>query len=210
MAECLLPKQNVEGSNPFSRSNFLDMGSRTVIVQPQRRTTVPRADQMEGHPIPAHRERSDVTPHTPQRIDRAGLDDKLRTASDRLMATLDELVELETSKRSMQPGSDEFVDLAKRIEGLAQAALLHTQRQGDLAEDTRALAGTPAEVKHTIEGTPPRGMDVILGEWRAAERHLQAAETGSPEATLAEADVRRLRDEYRRAQLAAVGDAPAG
>ncbi|MBA3435746.1 MAG: hypothetical protein H0U11_04595 [Chloroflexi bacterium] len=53
-------------------------------------------------------------------------------------------------------------------------------------------------------------MDVILGEWRAAERHLQAAETGSPEATLAEADVRRLRDEYRRAQLAAVGDAPAG
>ncbi|MBA3435455.1 MAG: hypothetical protein H0U11_03080, partial [Chloroflexi bacterium] len=58
-----------------------------------------------------------MTPHTPQRIDRAGLDDKLRTASDRLMATLDELVELETSKRSMQPGSDEFVDLAKRIEG---------------------------------------------------------------------------------------------
>ncbi len=119
------------------------------------------------------------------------------------MATLDELVELETTKRAMLPGSDEFVDLAKRIEDLAAAALTHTQRQGELAEDTRAASGTPAELQHSIEETPPRAMEVILGEWRAAERHLQDAEAGSPDATLAIADVNRLRDEYRRAQVTA-------
>ncbi len=126
------------------------------------------------------------------------------------MATLDELVELETTKRAMLPGSDEFVDLAKRIEDLAAAALTHTQRQGDLAEDTRAASGTESAVRHSIEDTPPRAMEVILGEWRAAERHLQAAAAGSPEVTSAEADVRRLRDEYRRAQVMAVSGAPAG
>lgn len=149
-----------------------------------------------------------MTSETPQRIDTTDLDNKLRTASDRLMATLDELVELETAKRSMQPGSDEFVDLAKRIEGLAQAALIHTQRQGELAEAARDAEGTPAEVANTIEETPPRAMEVILGEWRAAERQLQGTEASSPEATLAEADIRRLRDEYRRAQLLARGDSP--
>ncbi len=152
-------------------------------------------------------ERSNVTPQTPQRIDPSDLDHELRTASDRLMATLDQLVELETTKRSMQPGSGDFVDLAKRIEGLAEAALTHTQRQGDLAEDARDVSGTPAEVQQPIEATPPRAMELILGEWRAAERRLQGAPDGSPDATLAATDVRRLRDEYRRAQLAARSDA---
>lgn len=156
-------------------------------------------------------ERSHVTSQMPQRSDHAGLEDKLRTASDRLMATLDELVELETTKRAMLPGSDEFVDLAKRIEDLAAAALTHTQRQGDLAEDTRAASGTASAAQHSIDDTPPRAMEVILGEWRAAERHLQAAAAaGSPEVTSAEADVRHLRDEYRRAQVMAVSGAPAG
>lgn len=152
------------------------------------------------------KERSDVTSQTFQATEGGGLNDKLRTASDRLMVTLDELVELETAKRSMPPGSDEFVDLAKRIEGLAQAALMHTQRQADLAEDTRAATGTTAEAGHTIEETPPRAMEAVLSEWRAAERQLQAAEPGSPGATLATADVRCLRDEYRRAQAVARTD----
>ncbi|MDQ3407406.1 MAG: hypothetical protein M3472_04540, partial [Chloroflexota bacterium] len=77
-------------------------------------------------------ERSDVTSQTFQATDSGDLGDRLRTASDRLMATLDQLVELETAKRSIPPGSEEFVHLAKRIEGLAQAALIHTQRQAEL------------------------------------------------------------------------------
>ncbi len=149
-----------------------------------------------------------MTSETPQRIDTRDLDDKLRTTSDRLMATLDELVELEVAKRSMQPGSDEFVDSAKRIEGLAQAALTHTRRQSDLAAAAHKALGTAAEVEDTIEEIAPRTMEVILGEWRSAERQLREAEASSPEATLAEADVRRLRDEYRRAHLLARGDSP--
>jgi hypothetical protein len=151
-----------------------------------------------------------VTSDPPQRIDSADLDDKLRSTSDRLMVTLDQLVELEIAKRSMQPGTDEFVDLARRIQDLAAAALSHTERQEALAEDSRAAIGTSAEVQHTIEETPPRAIEVILSEWRAAERMLQAAELGSAEAALAEAEVRRLRDEYRRAQLSAQGDSPTG
>ncbi|MDQ3448894.1 MAG: hypothetical protein M3432_06935 [Chloroflexota bacterium] len=149
-----------------------------------------------------------MTSETPQRIDPAGLDDKLRMASDRLMILLDELVELETAKRSMQPGSDDFVELAKRIEALAQEALLQTKRQGDLAEDTREAVGTSAEMEATIEQTPPRGMELILGEWRAAERSLQSVDGGSPEWAVAEAEVRRLRNEYRRAQLVSRSDPP--
>ncbi len=151
-------------------------------------------------------ERSDVTSQTFQATDSGDLRDRLRTASDRLMATLDELVELETAKRSIPTGSEEFVHLAKRIEGLAQAALIHTQRQAELAEDTHEVAGTAAEVGQTIEEIPARAMEIILFEWRAAERQLQAAEPGSPAATLANADVRRLRNEYRRAQVVAEAD----
>ena len=153
-------------------------------------------------------ERSHVISQTFKSTEPGDLKDQLRTASDRLMATLDELVELETAKRSIPPGSEEFVHLAKRIEGLAQAALIHTQRQGELAEAARDAEGTPAEVANTIEETPPRAMEVILGEWRAAERQLQGSKASSPEATIAVADVRRLRDEYRRAQLLARGDSP--
>jgi hypothetical protein len=138
----------------------------------------------------------------------AELSDKLRLASDRLMVLLDELVELETAKRSMQPGSGDFVELAKRIERLAQAALLQTQRQGDLAEATREAVGTSAEMAATIEETPPRPMEMILGEWRAAERRLQSVDAGSQEWAVVETEVRRLRDEYRRAQLVSRSDPP--
>ncbi|MBA3851173.1 MAG: hypothetical protein H0X59_02245 [Chloroflexi bacterium] len=151
-------------------------------------------------------ERSHVISQTFKSTEPGDLKDQLRTASDRLMATLDELVELETAKRSIPPGSEEFVHLAKRIEGLAQAALIHTQRQAELAEDTHQVAGTAAEVGQTIEEIPARAMEIILSEWRAAERQLQAAEPGSPAAMLANADVRRLRDEYRRAQVVAEAD----
>lgn len=149
-----------------------------------------------------------MTSDTPKPSDSTELSDKLRLASDQLMVLLDELVELETAKRSMQPGSDEFVELAKRIERLAQEALVQTQRQGDLAEDTREAAGTADAMEATIEETPPRAMEVILGEWRAAERSLQGVDAGSPEWAVAETEVRRLRDEYRRAQSVSRSDSP--
>lgn len=136
-----------------------------------------------------------------------GLEAGLRSASDHLMSTLDELLQLEQRKRDIHPGSAEFLELAERIEALADAALAHSRDQTALAQASSALAGTPLEVERSIETIPPRPLDIVLGEWRAAERRLSEAPSGAPEYDLAGADVRRLRDEYRRAQEAARGDA---
>lgn len=129
-----------------------------------------------------------------------GLAAGLRTASDRLLATLDELLELEQRKRAITPGTSEFVDLAGRIETLATTALDQTREEATLAEDSRSVAGTPTEPERPIGEIPPRPIDQVLGEWRAAERRLSEAETGSDRHYLAAADVRRLRDEYGRVQ----------
>lgn len=129
-----------------------------------------------------------------------GLEAGLRTASDRLLATLDELVQLEQRKREIAPGTAEFVDLAGRIESLATSALDQTRGQTTLAEMTRAVAGTPAGVETAVEAIPPRPIDQVLQEWRAAERRLGEQETGSDGYHLAAADVHRLRDEYGRVQ----------
>ena len=54
-------------------------------------------------------------------------------------------------------------------------------------------------VKQPIRDTPPRRDAVgILAEWRAAERALAAAAIDSQEERTAQADVERLREEYRR------------
>lgn len=129
-----------------------------------------------------------------------GLEAGLRSASDRLMSTLEELIQLEQRKRDMQPGSTEFVQLADRIETLASVALGHTREQATLAEASKALAGTPLEMERPIEAIPPRPLDVVLGEWRAAERRLSEAASGATDHDVAQADSHRLRDEYRRAQ----------
>ncbi len=129
-----------------------------------------------------------------------GLEAGLRVASDRLLTTLDELVELEQRKRGITPGTAAFVDLAGRIETLAASALDQTREQTVLAETTRSVAGTPARVETAIEEIPPRPIDRVLQEWRAAERRLGELEKGSDGYHLAAADVHRLRDEYGRVQ----------
>ena len=125
---------------------------------------------------------------------------RLRRASDTFMSRLDRLHELESRKRELNPDLPEFVRLAREIEDLARALLQAGSQQVELAEEVHhdVKAGA-TEAKQPIRETPPRRDAVaVLAEWRAAERALVAAPLDSDEERAAEADVERLRAEYRR------------
>ena len=124
----------------------------------------------------------------------------LRRASDTFMQRLDRLFELETRKRELQPGTPEFVRLAREVEDLSRALLATSGQQVDLAEEVHAdIKAGDASVDIPIRETPPKRDAVgVLAEWRAAERRLAAASAGSRDESEARTDVERLRVEYRR------------
>ena len=127
----------------------------------------------------------------------------LRETSDALLRDLDVLVAIEEEKRSLEPGDDRLVELAGRIEEIAQRILSGSVRQHQLTQVVNAQveAGSANAPEASIEETP-RPIQAVLAEWREAERRHVAAEPGSGEAAEAEALVARLRDEYRRAHEA--------
>lgn len=123
----------------------------------------------------------------------------LRTASDAMLMALEELERLELAKRDEQPGSEQFLKLARQIRDLAGELLMTSSSQEKLAaiaaDDDPGGLVTPA-----ISEVPPvRELHLVLAEWRDAERRLGAAQPGTEEALEAERDVRRLRTEYRTA-----------
>jgi hypothetical protein len=128
----------------------------------------------------------------------------LRATSDALLRDLEVLATIEEEKRSLEPGDPRLVQLAARIEEIAQRVLVGSVRQRKLTEvvSDQVEAGSPDAPNGPI-GDTPRPMQVILAEWREAERRLVAADPGSAEAAEAEAIVSSLRDEYRRAHEAA-------
>jgi hypothetical protein len=128
----------------------------------------------------------------------------LRSTSDALMRDLERLNELETKKRSIEPGDPELVELATHIEQIARRLLSSTVTQRELTERIEDLVaeGHPAAPEAPIEETP-REIHVILAEWRDLERSAADLAPGSPEAIAAAARSNRLRDEYRRAHDAA-------
>jgi Rad3-related DNA helicase len=128
----------------------------------------------------------------------------LRSTSDALMRDLERLNELETKKRSIEPGDPELVELATHIEQIARRLLSSTVTQRELTERIEDLVaeGHPAAPEAPIEETP-REIHVILAEWRDLERSAADLGPGSPEAIAAAARSNRLRDEYRRAHDAA-------
>ncbi len=132
----------------------------------------------------------------------------LRGASDTLLAALDELHRLEVLKRHEQPGTDQFVELARQIRDLATEVLIASSSQEHLAEAAAAVAdvapATAGSMPTIVETKPSREVHLVLAEWRDAERRLGAAEPGTEEAIRAEDDVRRLRLEYRAAHEAAL------
>ena len=128
----------------------------------------------------------------------------LRQTSDALLRDLDVLSTIEDEKRSLEPGDPRLVQLATRIEEIAQRVLVGSVRQRHLTEvvNTQVETGSPDAPVETIEDTP-RPIPAVLAEWREAERRMEASVPGSSEAAEAEVLVDRLREEYRRAHEAA-------
>jgi hypothetical protein len=127
---------------------------------------------------------------------------ELRATSDLLLLDLEALGDLEEQKRLLPHGDQKLVELAGRIEEVAQRVLTASRRQRELTEVVTgaAEAGT-TEPSATIDSM--RSVSAILAEWREAERAARDAPHGSSERADAEVMVDRLRDEYRRAFEAA-------
>jgi hypothetical protein len=128
----------------------------------------------------------------------------LRETSDALLRDLDVLSTIEEQKRSLEPGDPRLVQLASRIEEIAQRVLVGSVRQRQLTEVvvSQVETGSPDAPAEPI-GDTLRSIQSILADWRDAERRAAAAEPGSAEAAEADALVSRLREEYRRAHEAA-------
>ena len=127
----------------------------------------------------------------------------LRAASDGLLATLEQLEQLETEKRTLAPDSDRFQKLAREIERLAVIVLAESQTQQRIGVRFKELNTREDIVVDPIdEMVPTRDVAVILGEWRVAERDLAAADADTAEHAQAAAEVKRLRAEYQRAYAA--------
>jgi hypothetical protein len=127
---------------------------------------------------------------------------ELRATSDMLLLDLEALGKLEDQKRSTEHGDAGLVDLAARIEELAQRVLAGSRRQRELTEEvSEAAVSGDVEPSATIETM--RSASAILADWRDAERAARDAPAGSRERFEALAMVDRFREEYRRAFEAA-------
>jgi hypothetical protein len=127
---------------------------------------------------------------------------ELRATSDLLLLDLEALGQLEEQKRLVPHGDPKLVELAAKIEEIAQRLLTGSRRQRELTETVTdaAQSGQVAE-GDTIDGM--RSVSAILADWREAERMAGQAAPGSPERLQAEGMADRFRDEYRRAFEAA-------
>ncbi len=128
----------------------------------------------------------------------------LRETSDALLRDLDVLTALEQEKRGLEPGDPRLVEMAGRVEAIAERILGGTVRQHQLTQvaNVQVEIGSPNAPTGTIEETT-RTLPAILAEWREAERRATTAEPGSADAVEARALADSLRDEYRRAYEAA-------
>jgi hypothetical protein len=128
----------------------------------------------------------------------------LRQTSDALLRDLDVLATLEEEKRGLDPGDPKLVELAGRIEAIAERVFVGSIREHQLTQvmNEQVETGAPTAPTATIDETP-RSISVVLAEWRNAERRLVEADPGSAEEAEARATVDALRAEYRRTYEAA-------
>jgi hypothetical protein len=128
----------------------------------------------------------------------------LRETSDALLRDLEVLTALEEEKRGLKAGDPRLVELAGRVEEIAERILGGTVRQHQLSQiaNVQVELGSPGGPTGTIEETP-RTLTAILAEWREAERRLSTADPGSADFAEARAIAEALREEYRRAYEAA-------
>ena len=111
---------------------------------------------------------------------------------------------IEDEKRGLAPGDPRLVELAGRIEEIAERILAGTVRQHQLSQVANVqVESGAAEAPTTPIDETPRALTAVLAEWRDAERRSVAAEPNSAEAAEARALVDALREEYRRGYEAA-------
>ena len=125
--------------------------------------------------------------------------DALRLTSDELLRDLDALNQLEEEKRQTPEGDPRLVEIATRVEELAQRVLDHSRRQVALSQSVNREAASGESSGGATIATSRRNPGEILAEWRAAERETAAAEPDSIASIEARARADRLRDEYREA-----------
>jgi len=117
---------------------------------------------------------------------------ELRTTSDILLLDLQALADLEDQKRSTQHDDPKLVDLAARIEELAQRVLAGSRRQRKLSESiSEATEAGAIDGSETIETM--RSASAILADWRDAERAAKEAPAGTRERS----DANRMVAVYR-------------
>ena len=125
-------------------------------------------------------------------------DTELRATSDRMLGMLDQLRELETRKRELTPGTEEFARLAWDVADLARTTVRWSELQ--LRQANEALEAGTAQPAVALVDVPVRRLDEVLAEWRQAEIRLSQALPGSPDAEAAAQDASRLRAEYGELQ----------
>jgi len=135
------------------------------------------------------------------------LEADLRVASDRMLQTLDQLAALENEKRTLKPGSARFQTLAKEIERLASEVFAQTHKQELLGQRAKAEErANGLDLPPINEVTKTRELNVILAEWRDAERRLSLAAPDTAEHATATGDIARLRVEYHDTYSASAPD----
>ncbi len=136
------------------------------------------------------------------------LEQDLRSVSDEMVRTLEQLQRLETEKRAASPGTPRFVRLAREIEKLAAVVFNQTSVQQSLAERTHAAAQAGVEIPPIEQIETTRDVSLILTEWRDAERRVAATAMDTAEHATAATDARRLREEYHRAYKSQSNEKP--
>jgi len=132
------------------------------------------------------------------------IEQDLRFTSDEMLRALERLRVLESRKRKLEPGTEDFRMLAEEVQSLAASVFDKTRDQLQLADESVELRDRELIAAPPIDEIPVyREVHLILADWRDAERRVAEASPGSAAASDAEADVQRFRQEYRGAAQAA-------
>jgi hypothetical protein len=128
-------------------------------------------------------------------LDRAAKQAELRATSDQLLLAIDAVSVLERQKRGVEPGDDQFVQLAKDVRVAAEALLTLAHGEEEVARELHAAPeGRPMP---TIEETAgPPSLARTLERWREVERRIADAKPGSDEAGRLLIEFEQLRREY--------------
>lgn len=122
----------------------------------------------------------------------------LRATSDQLVLAIAETDARERRKRGMRPGEPAFLELARAVR-IAAEVVVELSRQEERTAREIARESTTGALPPIEAMAPARELASILEQWRAVEKRLVAAESGSAEAEELMAEFERLRDSYAQA-----------